>query len=56
MLFITELSTKLNLLSKKVMEPQFKIDKVNYENLITTKVALEELDNHFKKVHTFKLR
>lgn len=36
--------------------PKFNINKVNYENLVTAEVALEELDNHFKKVHKFKLR
>lgn len=35
---------------------RFNINKTNYENLVTAEVACEELDNHFKKVHKFKLR
>ena len=32
------------------------INKDNYENLIKAEIAIKELDDHFKKVHKFKLR
>lgn len=32
------------------------MNKDNYDNLVTAEVAIDELDNHFKKVHKFQLR
>jgi len=32
------------------------INKTNYENLVAAEVAIKELDDHFRKVHKFKLR
>ena len=35
---------------------KLKMNKTNYENLVNAEIAIKELDDHFKKVHKFKLR